>query len=45
MPWRVEPYFLFASLASSRVSCSRCQGRSREARLLIFRFSGVIATP
>ena len=41
----VEPYFLSARRASSRLSRSRCQGSRRLARSLIFRFSGVRATP
>ena len=45
MPCLVEPYFLSARRASSRPSSSRCHGSSREARSLIFRFSGVMDTP
>ena len=45
MPCLVEPYFLSARRASSKESRSRCQGSSKDARSLIFRFSGVMATP
>ncbi len=45
MPCLVEPYFLSARRCSSRLSRSRCQGSSKEARSLIFKFSGVRDTP